>query len=325
MKLKYYFVFSIIFLALIFIITYSITQESYDIGFGFSLPVALWVCLVVGVFFICSILFFFVFWAKIFVEKSIDNMDFDTLIKQIITKDYTSKIKNQNLAKLSRILQRYDLKPNLQSQESSHPKIDKIFKLLQNVKDGSYEEIEKYGFKEFNEINDKNYSLKSNKNALEILKDSSKSPEVRQFALHAICDSKKDKDIQKALEYAQDHEECISKNIVYKIIDIYDEARLDSTEIGKCCKSAGFESADYIRLAKKLQLILDPDKWMKFFADLANIDSKAQKAYLFTLLELEMISKALDEIKGDDGEFIEIRAYIDLKKAKKNYPLNIFI
>lgn len=324
MKLKYYIVFSIVFLATVFLIVYGITQENYDIGLGFPLPVALWICLIIGVFFIYSVIFLFISWVRLFIEKSTDNRDFDTLIKQIITKNYSSKIKNQNLAKLSKILQRYDLKPNLCSQESGYTKIDKIFFLLVNVQNGEVEDIKKYGFAEFDALNDKNYILKSNKNALEILKDSSKTTEIKRFALNAICDSKKDKDMQKALDLAKD---CLDKTLIYKIIETYDgtDAGLDSMQISEYCKVADFKPIDYVKLAKMLQSKLEPDKWVRFFADLASLDSHAQKAHLFTLLELEMVDKALDEIKRDDKEFLQIKAYIDLKRSGKNYPLDIFI
>ncbi len=327
MKLKYYVIFSLVFLAITFLIVFAITQEEYNLGFG-SLPIALWFCIVVGLFFVCSIVFFMADWLKEKFAQRNNQKDFDIIIDQIISQDpdqkNLSKIKNAYFAKFSKILQRYELKPKLDTPDSTTSKIDKVFNIYKNIKNGVQEDLHKISSKhtEYERLNDCNYASKGNKNALEILKNTSKPLEVRQFAFHVICESKKDKDIFKALSYVQD---CLNKDLVYIIANQLTELKLESSQISEYCKQVGFECDDYVKLAQNLHTKLSPDEWLKLFADLAHLDEKAQKAYIYVLLELEMISQATDELKSNQNdELLGLRAYIDLKKAGKNYPLELF-
>ena len=150
---------------------------------------------------------------------------------------------------------------------------------------------------------------------------------ARRFALQIICDGGVPKEIKKALE-VQDYLDKSSLKSALQTCLSMESIPLDFAKIVALCDSVGFSSEDYMELAKFTRNRVSPDKWLKTFSDLSDKSEKAHKAFVYVLLELEMIERAQNEVKysANSDEMRGIRAYMELKRvSKENYPLEIFV
>ncbi|MDE5603063.1 MAG: hypothetical protein K2I71_03980, partial [Helicobacter sp.] len=102
--------------------------------------------------------------------------------------------------------------------------------------------------------------------------------------------------------------------------------QLSNEEIIKLCKEVKYNKEDYLHLAQKIKKCYEPDLWVSLFEALANEDEKAEMAYFYVLLDLEMLDEAKDRLNTyPKNEFLKIRAYLDLKSLGKKYPLELFL
>lgn len=348
-----YALFSLVFCIAVFGATFGLCVQRYGLDTGLALTIALWVSAPVGVFFICtSVLLFYKKVRSIMVGKKLRN-DFTLLIDQIhaqaaslsttdlaelestfvakvdSTPSLPIKLYHPNNKQLSAAIARFHLVPDLGSQDSGNAKIDKLLSLYRSIAQGSLEDMRKYALKSDNPFtlqNDKNYALKSNKNALEIFSDTSKSDAVRAYAFGLICESKNAKDLQKALN--ANACDCLESSDLQRALLLCKELgiALEAAHIARACKQVGFGEGEYLALAKAMQAQCTPDEWLKYFENLADNDESAQVAYLFVLVELEMVSELERKIKSfGAGEMTGLRAYIELKRAGKHYPISAFV
>ena len=259
-----------------------------------------------------------------FVSKFIDRFS------SKYAKPSPNTIKNPHLRTLSLIISRFDLVPNLDSSECGNSRIDKLFARFISIKNGKYEEIHKYRLSvdsPFVIKNWQNYALKSAKNALEVIKDPHKPTLARRFALKVICEGGVPKEIKKALE-VQDYLDKPSLHNALQTCLMLESCPLDSSQIIALGDGVGFDSDDYLELAKATHSGLSPDKWLRVFSDLSDKSERLHKAFVFVLLELEMIDRATREIQSsrNSEDMRGVVAYMELKKAsKENYPLKMFL
>jgi len=121
----------------------------------------------------------------------------------------------------------------------------------------------------------------------------------------------------------------LDKECVKSFLKAFFEKSLntDTLKISELCKKVGYDKNDYLKLAQKAQKFLIPDQWFQFFEILSQEDDKAQKAFLFVLLELEMNDLARDHLMAlPFEEYMLLNAYMDLKQEhKKAYKLEAFL
>lgn len=420
MKFKYYALFSLFFIIAVYIGAYTITDTQEYSAFGMSLHIAVWIVLILAVFFVYSSLFFAYSWVRSLIVRRNNYEDLDSLISQVLfqatqnaypqntypkidesqastqstntAQEKTSKqvaqssalqnpqktigqnllknpkqslnniadtaslianalkirskffenfskrvakpspnaIKNPHLRTLSLIISRFELLPNLSSQECGNSRIDKLLARLASISNGKYEEINKYHLENdspFVVKNWQNYALRSAKNALEVIKDPAKPLLSRRFALGLICEGGVPKEIKKALEI-QDYLDKPSLHNALQTCLMLESCPLDSSQIIALGEGVGFESDDYLALAKSTHVKLSPDKWLKIFSDLSDKSERVHKAFVYVLLELEMIDRAQSEIKSsrNSEDMRGVVAYMELKRvSKESYPLKMFI
>lgn len=342
-----YTLFSLVFCIVVFAITLGVCVRQYELEMALAFTIALWVSAPVGVFFICTSALLFYKNLHTFIGQKRAQKDFSLLIDQICTQanalslsqlnplesthsPYTQALLYYtNNKQLSAVIARFHLVPALGSQDSGNAKIDKLFSLYHTIAQGSLEDMRKYHLAHDNPFalqNDKNYALTSSKHALEIFSDTSKSDSIRAYAFGLICESKNAKDLQKALNVNACN--CLDSSSLQQALLLCKELDIeqDSVHIAGLCKQAGFGGGEYLALAKAMQNLCTPDEWLKYFENLMSNDECALVAYLFVLVELEMVSKLEQELKGFGiGEMTGLRAYIELKRLGKHYPISAFV
>lgn len=338
MKLKYYVIFSFVFMFIMGLYVYSLESSTYTYDLPFSttqltLPVAVWILGIVLVFFIMTLIFFASAWAKEMLEDYHRKNDYDKLLTQINEQALNQPIKDRVYKRkafgdLSKILQRFYLKPRLDSMESFNRKIDSLFETYKDVMSGKVVDLKKYHLSKDNKFNLQNLKnkIKANyKNGFSLL-DKEYPDELKSYATLEILKNGDSKDLDKLV--AQLPNLTLDKALVQELLQVYLKYpnTIETKHLSESFKSAGCGAFEYIQYAKESKGILNPDEWISFFEECADNDENAEMAFFYVLFELEMIDKAKERHKSHaKGEYTAIDAYLDLKASGKNYPFDIFV
>lgn len=338
MKLKYYVLFAFIFMFFGGLYLYSLNDSEYTYAVPFSetsitLPVALWIVGVVGLFFVATLICFVCMWVKDMLEEYCRKNDYDKLLGQINEQALNQEIKSRifkckSFSDLSKILQRFSLEPKLDSMPSFNKKIDALFESYKDVMSGKTVELKSYHLSADNKFSIQNLKNKITANAkfaLQVLNENHPD-ELKTYAIFEILKSNDQKNLERLLQYLPQlplHKEMIQE--MFRIYLKYPKA-LDKKELFKVFGGLGFVARDYIDFARESKGLLNPDEWISFFEEWADFDESVELAFFYVLFELEMIDKAKERHKTHiKGEYRILDAYFDLKQSGKNYPFDIFL
>ncbi|WP_121022281.1 hypothetical protein [Helicobacter vulpis] len=335
MRLRYYTAFTLLFVIVLGWYVHGIAPAHFTLPISTStldLPIALWIVGVVVLFFVCTLFFMLVGSFAGFCARYHERRDMEKLVRQIMeqdTKHNFSKASYHNalFGSLSRVLARFKLQADPNTPESGHEQLDRLFTYYQDINEEKAVDLHKYDFCPQNPFyihNLRNQIHQDLKRAQEILKNEAFSAPIRKHALLAILERGSSKDLLKALKEAQS---LLDRDILARLLDAYLHAKtpLSPEEMARLCTLVGYESPDYLHLAKQTKALLAPDARFKFFELLATQDERAEKGFLYVLLDLEMIDQAKERLSSHPkDEFMIINAYLELKSMDKTYPLEVF-
>ena len=336
MKFRYFLVFMVVFMLLVGIYIHIFASGEYThtvpyFGWSVTLPISIYFVLTIFVCFVLSGIFFMSERISIILKTFYEERDFKNVINQIEEQmsgneasDRTFKIKHYG--SISKILSRFNLKPNLESKPSGNGNIDKDFELFAQIKEGKDIDTAKYHISKSSDFYDmaiKNRVDSGIKKSLEIL-EGDYSDEIKNRAfLKVLKESENEKEIKKAKGLIGPLEKDIAIELLKSTLNR--EIGLSMSDVSKICKESKFDKRDYLEFAKISKEFMKPDSWMKLFENLADEDESAEKSYFYVLLELEMIEVAKErKASHPKNEFLEVGAYIDLKSINKSYPTEIF-
>lgn len=338
MKLKYYVLFSFAFMFFGGLYLYSLDTQDYTYTLPFSdlsltLPIAVWIVGIVGLFFVATLICFVCMWVKDMLEEYRRKNDYDKLLSQINEQALNREIKNRvfkckNFSELSKILQRFSLEPKLDSMQSFHRKIDNLFEAYKDVMSGKVVELKSYHLSHENKFNIQNLKNKISTNikfAFQVLNEDY-SEELKIYAVFEIFKNSDQKNIERLLQ-------CIpkiplNKEIAQGLFRNYLKylKNIDRKDLFELFGKVGFEPREYIDFARESKGVLNPDEWISFFEEWADCNESVELAFFYVLFELEMIDKAKERHRTHiKGEYRILDAYFDLKDSGKNYPFDIFL
>ena len=103
-------------------------------------------------------------------------------------------------------------------------------------------------------------------------------------------------------------------------------ARTASVEkIKDIVSKSNFNRDDFINLANILKSF-EPDILISIFEALSGRFEEAEEAYIYILLQLEMIDKAKEILDlSSEKEFLKLKAYLSLKEAGEHFQIELFI
>ncbi len=333
MRIKRYIFFSILLMLLLGGFVYSQIDRVYTLeifGVPITLPVAMWVVIPMFIMFLASF-FHMAYYSFInFMVLKRYKKDYDTLIKsfaQAILKEPKEHQYKTNEAKnLGRVSDKSHIVPQDFKIDIKDERLKKPLEYLKDITNGIYVEIEGFVLSSTNPILVKNYENRLKKEPTfsgVILKNCSQYPqELCQKALEVYISFS---DMSKIKEYAKvftfptlliliEHYKNQEAHLHYQdILYILQESRMKMSE------------KDYLALAKACKTVLAPDERLKLFEHLKDKDEKSEGAYVYTLLDLEMIEKAKEYLETThEDELLNYKAYLELKDCGKNYPLEMF-
>ncbi|WP_104697489.1 MULTISPECIES: hypothetical protein [unclassified Helicobacter] len=337
MKLKYYIASVVLIVLVVGICAYNFLPKEFLVSISmqdgkvFTVPLIVLLGIFAGILFLLGLLFFAIDWVVSRISVFYQQKDLQQLILQILDQacrdNYTPiSYRDRNFLTLSKILKRFSLTPKLDSQNSGINKVDRIFEVFNQVELGYEQDLKKYHLSLDNSFYIKNILNRLKKDyrlGFSILADGDYSEEVKEKVFLSILNRCNQKEITKILENTT----YLSKTMLFEAVEAYKKLQfmIDDKMMVQFCKKANFEASDYIWLTKKLKGFFGPDEWLKFFENLTLLEEKAELSFLYILCDLEMISQVeqrLSNIQKDD--FLAVRAFIDLRKQGKGYPLDLF-
>lgn len=330
MKTKYYFIFFVVFVVVYCGGFYTLSSGGSDITLALgqssiTLHPVVWLAIGIGVFFLFTLLFFIGNWFSRFSSSYRNDRDYDHLINQIYAQLLEQPIpqhhfKTQQYQTLSSVLARANLKAEISSKESQNPKIDNLFKELEEIAKGGVCKIDlakDSPFWEKNIINKLRADLKFAGKVLEGDYPSS----VKERAIDELIENNlmDEKMVHKFLSNHPTPQ--LAKHLLNSLVQ--KGYKLGSKDLLELLKLLQASPKEFFHIAQSLKTQLDPDSCIELFHNLALQKEEAREAYVFILLDYSMIEKA-QEFLRDYEDLTLPKAFIELKKLGKNYPLEKF-
>lgn len=349
MKLRYFLGFAIVYIALVTIYAFYVTQDTFTLhntlwfDFVLTLPLAVWLCLPMVVLLLITWIFMSIGAVVVQFKKMSLNRDADKIVAQIeeqmLGNAGSEKVfSNERLKEISKILKRFYLLPNLNSNLANNEKFDNNFAQLKDIEQGG--EVPKIKLNAAHPLYRKNLengvNLDSNK-ALNVLKtpldsmnafslyQNTQSYEVYNFSWDKLIESANSKLIEKALNLVPNHLnfENISKILESKFKD---SIKIKDELLVQCLKSLNLSEREYLHLAISLAKILNENNInsvLSLFERLSKESENSVFAYFYILLEVGKSTEA-SELKSHypKGEYLPVSAFLELKE--KGYPLLVF-
>ncbi len=336
MHLKRYTFFSILLIALIGVVVYSQLETKYTfdiLGIPVTLPVAVWVIIPMVLLYFASLFHMAYYSFKGYLKGKKYKKDYETIIKSIFNAILREpKINSYKTAEFKNIGSITDRSNIILNEYNFDWKDDTLRKAVQYVKDierGEYIDIKEIKFSPNNPIyikNLENKMLEEPTYSGVILKKCNEFP--KETCIKALKTFITYAEISKIKDFAK----IFDKETLYELIDIAknEERKLDLnvTDLIYILQESKIkmDQKDYIDLAKTVKELFLPDERLKLFELLKNSDEKAESGYIYTLFDLEMIDKAKDELENsEDNDFLNFKAFLQLKECGRNYPLELFV
>lgn len=316
--------------------THTLTPEYYNYPLPFLLdgdeyaivlPIAVWVVLPLAVFFgiVCVAVLFnkvrrFLFSSRV---KHDHIQLIDQIYSQAIGLHENFSFKSPKADEISRVLQRFELKPLPNTIPSGVEKIDVFMNAYKDLTEG--EAIDMRQFKIPNDsplvfLERQNRFKKDTRYAMDVLKRNTETQEIKKHAMLSLLDSPVDvRPYFDKVDIDNELADALLKAMLAKHIPF------DASDAQSFLQQTGYDCKAFLQFIQQLKTILTPDVWLSFTERMANVSEEAELAYLFVLADLEMIDRLKDRLKHHtNDEFVAVRAFVELRERGKNYPLQAF-
>lgn len=336
MHLKKYTFFSFLLIVIVGGLVYSQVDAKYTInvlGVPVELPVAAWVILPMIIFYFASLFHMAYYSFRNYLREKKYKKDYKTLVVSLFRAIFHEPQKNyyrmQEFKNIGAVTDRAYITLKEFNFECKEDSLKKAVEYIKDIQRGDFVEIKEIELSPNNPINLKNLENRMKKeptySGVILKKCNELGDEICKKALKVYITFA---DMAKIKDYAK----LFDKEILFELIkNAKDKSRnlaLEPSDIVDILKEskADFDAKDYIDLAKEVKNLYMPDERIKLFEKLKKHNEKAESAYIFTLLDLEMIDRTKDELeKSQEDEFLNFKAFLELKECGRDYPLELFI
>jgi len=317
-----------------------VTQGSYSLTlFGVdlpALPIALLVVLPIVVFYFVS-LFHMVYYSIVGsfklrkyqkdYERILDAISDAFLYKDSRVYEY----KTDRYKTLGKIVAKSKIMPTVELQETGHEKLDALLKIINDIREGQVCDLKKLNLDSKNPLYIANLKNMIKTGALkvdDIVQNSIKYDE--SIVQDAFLEYVKSINKNQILKYKDLLTQESFAIIINRLGSEENPLELEISDIMILLKELDLNEKEYLNLTKNLKGKITPDNRLKLFELLSEenevANDVAMDAYLYTLLDLEMLSNAIEILENtQEDEFLNYKAYITLKECSKPYDLELFI
>jgi len=335
MHLKRYTLASILLIAVVSFYVYKmVTPGTYTLdllGINISLPVAVWSVVPMTLLFLASFIHILYYGIKDYfrrkrVSKDLDKLA-DALYWDILKEPKKHNYTDKEIRKIGLVLDMGCENFLKSDKRKCNEHIRDAIDIVTAIKHGEFMDIKKLNLDKSNPYEIQNWlNLLKNEpiKAEEILrKYESFNKRVVKEATKIFVESANGQQLERFAHF-------IDNDIMMHLLDTMasrsEKDRISLEVIEKILMQKNSLDCDYLLLAKKLSKLYTPHALLSFFEKITTKDERAFKGYIFILIEFEMLDKAnelLEDTQHD--EYLDFKAFLDLRKAGKHYPLDIFL
>ena len=307
--------------------------------FGIPLPslsIALLVIVPVFVLYVASVVHmsFYSMLANLKIRRT--EKDYEKLFNSIIDA-YLGKVNRKHNLKTApftlfgNLLDHSTVFPNgkieLDSDDEKTKKINNVLESIEKIKNGEVVDLKSHSLLPINPLvvqNNRNMYKKGDISSEDILSNAKKYTP-------SLCEEVYSDFVKKAsVANINKYKEFLTKDALFIILSRVnaDENTLEISNeaLQELCSKLELNKEDYMKISKITSSSMIPDQRIKLFETISNEKEEAMDAYLYTLLDLEMLEPAyaILEISQPD-EFQNFKAYRTLKECNQPFNLELFI
>jgi len=331
MKTKQFFLYSIIYIAIVAILVFTQQSESYTLeifGFSLALPVAAWIVVPLVLYMVLAI-FHMVFHSFAFyrTKRAIakDLSAYDAMSKEVLlglesNKDFKTEF-FKDPSDITKILSPWYDSTGI---DVENDELREVIGVIEQVKNGEVADLRKYKLPKNNGLflqNQLNRLDAEPEYAYEILKTKGVYSENITKKAYDVLLAKGSYEKIKAYKIPSGIE-GVNLLVDRTVSDASFE--IGSEELFDLINNESFGEQDFISFAKKLKNHLAPEQYKAFFERLKNENQEATEAYLYALYELGMIDEFREQLSLADGdEFEKFKILLFLRDNGKNVPASL--
>jgi len=334
-----YILFSVILIAVVEVyvyITIPATHEAFnqlfvvgflDFSYPVELPIYVWLVVPAAVIFILSLLHLMYYGCKgYFGSRSIvkDKRNLLILAKARMIQEHTNvDIKDKELAEVAKILNSSELDIAANGMEESKKTTDSDYVIA--IKNGEYISSKDFRISFDNplyRINNINRISVDDDFAIEIInKKDEFDNEMIKMAFDKLLETKSMTTIKKVIENLELDKDMV-KALLKKDASTEEQFRIDPLELDGYLRGYDFDAKDFVEIVREYKENGLNQSFIAMFENLSTENEAAIEAYLYVLIEFEMIDKIREILDNSDKtQFVAYRALLDLKESGKHYTI----
>ncbi len=314
---------------------YMITKDTYTVellGVNVTLPIAAWIVAPMVLLYLASLFHMLYYGFKGYlqrrrVERDIAKLS-DALYWDILKAPKQHAYDDKEIRKIGIVLDAGCEDFSGVDKSRCDERIKEALELIEAIGKGEFVEMKKITLDKSNPYVVQNWLnfLKSEpERAEEILRKAEAYDDaVVHEAMKRFVETGSQQQIEK-------YREMVDIDILMHLLDSLkrtdeEKPRVELAFVDTLLESLKPSEEAYLQIAQRLSKLYAPDEVLRFFEKMVARDEKAFKAYIFVLIEFEMLDKA-NELLQDTarGEYLDFKAFLDLRKAGKHYPMDLLL
>ncbi|WP_096030178.1 hypothetical protein [Campylobacter lanienae] len=329
MKTRRFFLYSIIYIGIIWLAIFSFVNQNYALnilGYSLDIPIATWVVLPLILFAILALFHMSYYGFKIYLEGRAMRNDaqiYNVLAKEIYlglesNKDFKTDLFNASSEVTKSLSPWLNLgKPNFENSD-----LKAAYEICFEVKNGKVCDLKKFKLLKTNPLyiqNEKNKIKADYKYAITILSNKETNDELISVASKALVENATFLELSK-------FNPTYTNSDIFILIDRYvdDKFEISTNDIFATISKVKFTQNEYIQIAKILKAKIDPDLLISMFERLKNEEQLALEAYLYLLYDFGMIDRLREIIASENNEFERIETLLFLRDHGKISKADLF-
>ncbi|TWO27851.1 hypothetical protein [Campylobacter lanienae] len=329
MKTRRFFLYSIIYIGIIWLAIFSFANQNYALnilGYSLDIPIATWVVLPLILFAILALFHMSYYGFKIYLEGRAMRNDaqiYNVLAKEIYlglesNKDFKTDLFNASSEVTKSLSPWLNLgKPNFENSD-----LKAAYEICFEVKNGKVCDLKKFKLLKTNPLyiqNEKNKIKADYKYAITILSNKETNDELISVASKALVENATFLELSK-------FNPTYTNSDIFILIDRYvnDKFEISTNDIFATISKVKFTQNEYIQIAKILKAKIDPDLLISMFERLKNEEQLALEAYLYLLYDFGMIDRLREIIASENSKFERIETLLFLRDHGKISKADLF-
>lgn len=329
MKTRRFFLYSIIYIGLVWLGIFSFANQNYAVnifGYNIDFPIATWVILPLIIFVILAIFHMSYYGFKIYLEGRAMKSDaqiYNVLAKEIYLGLESNKdFKTDLFTASSEVTKSLSPWLNLGKPTLKNDDLRAAYELCSDVKSGKVCDLKRFKLLKTNPLyiqNEKNKIMADYKYAITVLSNSDVNEELKALASNALVENGSFLELSKF-------------NPIYTVKDVFvlinryaqDKFEISTNDIFNIISKVKFTQDEYIQIAKILKTKIEPDLLISMFDRLRNEESLAFEAYLYLLYDFQMIEQLREKIMNENSKFERIETLLFLRDHGKIARADLF-